>query len=85
MRNLNVDLNSLDCFERPVKPSSRNAEVSFVRRHVMNSVMFTRQNDVVILQNLNPDGQAKVCMRPLVNLNVTMRIIKLEDEFEQLA
>lgn len=36
---------------------------------MVNSVMFTRENDVIVLQNLNPHRQAEICMGPFVNLN----------------
>ena len=51
-----------------IEPAGGDAEVSLVRRHVVYPVVPPRQDDVQVLQEGDPPGQAKVSVRPLVDL-----------------
>lgn len=60
---------SPDFLERPVQPPGGDAEIGLVRGHVVNSMVLAWQDDVVVLQHLDPGWQSEICMRPLVDLN----------------
>lgn len=45
-----------------------NAEIGLVRRYMMDSVVFAREDDVAILQKGDPAWQSKVGVRPLMDL-----------------
>ena len=51
-----------------VEPAGRDAEVRVVRRDVMNAVVASRKQDVNTLQEYDRTRQAKVRVRPLVDL-----------------
>lgn len=55
-------------FERPIKPPGGDAEIGFVRCHMMNAVMSSRQHNVTVLKDRDPPGKAPICVRPLVDL-----------------
>lgn len=45
-----------------------NAEIGLVRRYMMNSVVFAREDDVAVLQEGDPAWQPKIGVRPLMDL-----------------
>ena len=57
-----------DQLERVVEPAGGNTVVRLVRRHVVDSMMFTRQDNVKILQDGDVPRQSEVCVGPLVDL-----------------
>ena len=55
--------------QRPVEPAGRDAEVSFVRRYVVNAVVAPRQDQMPVLQPLDRPRQVRVRVRPFVDLS----------------
>jgi hypothetical protein len=55
--------------QRPVEPASRDAQVSFVRRYVVNAVVPPRQDQMPVLQALDRPRQFRVRVRPFVDLS----------------
>lgn len=51
-----------------VQPTSCNAEVCLVWRHMVNPVMLPRQDNMPVLEKDDPAWKTKICVRPLVNL-----------------
>ena len=47
-------------FKRVVEPAGRDAEVRFVRRHVVDAVVTSGQDNVQVLQPHNRFGQSEV-------------------------
>jgi len=62
----------VDHLKRVVEPASRDAEVRVMRCNMMDTMMTSRQQDVKCLQEHYGTRQAKVRVRPLVNLSHTM-------------
>ena len=60
-----------DRLERVVEPAGRDAEERLVRRHVVDTVVTPRQNDMQVLQQRDVTRQAEVRVRPLVKLQPT--------------
>lgn len=52
----------------PVEPAGGDAKVSLVRRHVVDAVMAAWQHYVPLLEKHHPRRQAKICVRPFMNL-----------------
>ena len=55
--------------QRPVEPAGRDAQVSFVRRYVVNAVVPPRQDQMPVLQSLDNQRQVRVRVRPFVDLS----------------
>ena len=58
----------VDHLQRVVQPARRDAEVRFVRRHVVNTMVLAGQNQVHVLQYRDVAGKAEIRMGPFVNL-----------------
>lgn len=54
--------------QRVVQPTCSDAEVRLMRRDVMDAVVLAGEDDLAVLEEHNPTRQAKVRVRPLVNL-----------------
>jgi hypothetical protein len=52
--------------QRPVEPAGRDAEVSFVRRYVVNAVVEPRQDQ---MQSLDRPRQVRVRVQPFKDLS----------------
>ena len=57
--------------ERIVEPTSGDTKVGLMWCHVVDAVVLARQDDVQVLEDGDVPGQAKVCVRPFVDLQIT--------------
>lgn len=51
-----------------LRQTGGDAEVRLMRGDVMDAVVLARQDDMAVLQEHHPAGEAEVRVRPLVNL-----------------